>query len=179
VITLALGPETEVIAHQNVICTKAFDQHLAGKFLGTHLTQGLIEGQDHALVDATRLKLDEFVPQGGYPMWRKVCPLVQMCKKITGMRLEGEHATGQTAMPCFGTQQSQHGLVPTVNTVKTANGQGHGVCHVRMLKTAKDAHGGFKKSIVTKNGYIVSDTRKSDVRACHLWRFVQRMGGEG
>jgi hypothetical protein len=56
------------------------------------------------------------------------------------VRLEGHDATGHAAMTRFVVQQSQHGLMTSVYTIKVANGQRARRGQLRMLKTSKDAH---------------------------------------
>jgi hypothetical protein len=44
-------------------------------------------------------------------------------------------------MPRFVAQQSQHGLVAAVHTIKITNGHSAGLCQSGVVNAAKDLHG--------------------------------------
>jgi hypothetical protein len=141
VVACAFCTKAKVVTHQHVFHAQAFDQHLFNEGLRRLRGKGLVEGQDHALVDTASGQLVELVAQGGNAGGGKVGLLVLLGKEVARMRLKRHHATGHAAVTCLIDQQSQHGLMATVHAVKVANGQGASLGQLRVMKTSKNLHG--------------------------------------
>jgi hypothetical protein len=65
---------------------------------------------------------------------------VQLGKKISGVWLEGHHATGHPAVRSFVFQEREHGLVAAVDTVKVTDRQGALMGPVWVVESAKYLH---------------------------------------
>jgi hypothetical protein len=99
-----------------------------------------IKAQDHTLINATALEFGQFVAQVSDSGWRQLGGVLKGRKVISGVRLEGEHATGHAQVSGLGAQGGQHGLVSTVNAIKIAHRQRASLCQLWVMKASKNSH---------------------------------------
>jgi hypothetical protein len=93
------------------------DQYRVDEFRGAEFAQTLVERQtQHPINPFSRQQL-KLVTQARQSGWRR-----GRRKKLSRLRLENNHATGQPQFDSTITQARQDSLVAPVNTVKVANG---------------------------------------------------------
>jgi hypothetical protein len=97
--------------------TQAFYQHSVDEFGSTEFAETLIERQAQHLIDAFGSQQFQLVAQACQTGRRGGGR-----EELTRLRLENNHATGQTQFDSTIPQARQNSLVASVNTVKVANG---------------------------------------------------------
>ena len=124
VVALAARAEAEIVADQHVARAQPAHQYLLDEGLRRLAGQALVEAQHHDFLRAAVLQFGQLVAQGADARRREFGSALLAGEPVPRVRLEGQHAGAQRAVPGLVGQQCQHGLVPAVHAVEVADGHG-------------------------------------------------------
>ena len=140
IVAQAARAKAKVVAHQHISRAQALLQNFADKGFGRHCRELGVKRQHHALVNAATRQFGQLVAQCGDAGRSQGGFADQLCKIVARVRLESQHAAGQSPVTCFALQQGQHRLVAPVDAIEIANRQGRARCQPGVLKAPENFH---------------------------------------
>ena len=140
VVAGTLGAKAEVIAHQHIARMEPPNEHVVDEGLRGERGKAVVEGHHDGLIDAASGQFAKLVAQRRDACRGAVVSTAAAGEVIARMRLESQHATGQTTVLGLVAQQGQHGLVTAVHAIEVAYRQRALGCNASVVEPSEKTH---------------------------------------